>query len=108
MKFEEIILPYEEELKLVEERLRDIFSGDAVIIRIIGEHIMKGGGKRLRPLFLLLCADLAHYKREDRILLASILEAIHTASLIHDDVVDGAELRRGPSSTSTSSSSERA
>jgi octaprenyl-diphosphate synthase len=95
MKFEEIFPPYERELKLVEEKLRDIFSGNAVIIRMIGEHIIRGGGKRLRPLFLLLSADLSHYKGEDRILFACILEAIHTASLIHDDVVDGAELRRG-------------
>ena len=62
---------------------------------MIGEHILGGGGKRLRPLFLLLSADLASYKGEKRVVLASIIEAVHTASLLHDDVVDSAELRRG-------------
>jgi len=95
MKFEEIFMPYDRELELVEEKLRDIFSGNVTIIRVIGEHIIRGGGKRLRPLFLLLSADLANYRGENRVLLAGIIEAIHTASLIHDDVVDGAEVRRG-------------
>lgn len=95
MKFEEIFSIYEKELRLVEIKLRDIFSSDAHIIPLVGEHIVRGGGKRLRPLFLLLSAELAGYKGQDRILLGSIIEAIHTASLLHDDVVDKAEIRRG-------------
>jgi octaprenyl-diphosphate synthase len=86
---------YTEELGLVEKNLRSIFTSDASLLPVIGEHILGGGGKRLRPLFLLLSADLARYKGEKRIILASIVEAVHTASLLHDDVVDGAELRRG-------------
>jgi len=86
---------YTEELGLVEKSLRSIFTSDASLLPLIGEHILGGGGKRLRPLFLLLSADLARYKGEKRIVLASIVEAIHTASLLHDDVVDSAELRRG-------------
>lgn len=95
MRFEEIFSIYEKELVLVEIKLRAIFSSDAHIIPLVGEHIVRGGGKRLRPLFLLLSAELAGYKGEDRILLGSIIEAIHTASLLHDDVVDSAEIRRG-------------
>lgn len=86
---------YTEELGLVEKNLRSIFTSDASLLPVIGEHILGGGGKRLRPLFLLLSADLARYKGEKRVILASIVEAVHTASLLHDDVVDGAELRRG-------------
>lgn len=86
---------YKNELTLVEKNLKEIFFSDAPLLPMIGEHIAGGGGKRLRPLFLLMSADLAGYKGENRILLASIIEAIHTASLLHDDVVDGAELRRG-------------
>jgi octaprenyl-diphosphate synthase len=56
---------------------------------------LSGGGKRIRPLFLLLSADLCNYKEDDRTLFAAIIEAIHTASLLHDDVIDGAETRRG-------------
>lgn len=95
MKLYESFSSYADELNLVEKELRDIFSGDVSVLPLVGEHIIGGGGKRLRPLFLLLSADLAQYKGYDRILLASIIEAIHTASLLHDDVVDGAELRRG-------------
>ncbi len=95
MNFNDIFPVYRDDLKLVEENLRSIFSGDAPLLPLIGAHITGGGGKRLRPLFLLMSADLARYRGENRILLASIIEAIHTASLLHDDVVDGAELRRG-------------
>ncbi len=95
MKFNDIFLNHEKDLNLVEERLREIFLSDTPVIPMIGEHIIRGGGKRLRPLFLLLSADLANYDGEDRVLLAGIIEAIHTASLLHDDVVDSAEMRRG-------------
>jgi len=95
MNFNDIFPAYSEDLNLVEKNLKDIFSSDAPLLPMIGAHITSGGGKRLRPLFLLMSADLAGYRGEDRILLAGIIEAIHTASLLHDDVVDGAELRRG-------------
>jgi octaprenyl-diphosphate synthase len=86
---------HEEEMRLVEEHLRDMFKSDAFYIPLIGRHILESGGKRLRPLFLLLSARLAGYGGSDHAALASVIEAIHTASLLHDDVVDGAELRRG-------------
>lgn len=95
MNFNDIFHSYRDDLKLVEKNLRDIFSSDAPLLPVIGAHITGGGGKRLRPLFLLMSAALARYSGEDRIVLAGIIEAIHTASLLHDDVVDGAELRRG-------------
>ncbi len=95
MNFNDIFPAYRDDLKLVEENLKDIFSSDAPLLPLIGSHITGGGGKRLRPLFLLMSADLASYRGEERIILASIIEAIHTASLLHDDVVDGAELMRG-------------
>lgn len=101
MTIDEIFSLYEKELALVERHLRAIFSSDAKIITMVGEHIMGGGGKRLRPLFLLLSAELSDYRGEDRLLLASIIEAIHTASLLHDDVVDGAEIRRGKPASHT-------
>lgn len=95
MSISEIFSAYRDDLAAVENKLREIFSSDSTAIRLIGEHILSSGGKRLRPLFLILSADLAGYKGKDRITLASIIEAIHTASLLHDDVVDGAEMRRG-------------
>jgi octaprenyl-diphosphate synthase len=95
MTIQDIFPIYRNDLTLVEKNLKEIFWSDAPLLPMIGEHIVEGGGKRLRPLFLLLSADLAGYRGENRIILASIIEAIHTASLLHDDVVDGAELRRG-------------
>ncbi|MFN3479633.1 MAG: polyprenyl synthetase family protein [Thermodesulfovibrionales bacterium] len=95
MTIVDIISAYRDELREVEDKLREIFSSDSAAIRLIGDHIINSGGKRLRPLFLILSAELAGYHEKDRIILASIIEAIHTASLLHDDVVDGAEMRRG-------------
>mgnify|MGYP003731300149 CR=1 FL=1 len=67
----------------------------------IRDSILKSGGKRLRPMFLLASADLCGAKGDNRFLLAAIIEAIHTASLLHDDVIDNAKTRRGiPSANS--------
>jgi len=86
---------YEVELKEVEKELTKIFKSEALLIPTIGAYIINSGGKRLRPLFLLLSSDLAGYRGHKRVVLAAVIEALHTASLLHDDVVDEAELRRG-------------
>jgi len=79
----------------VEESLRNMFRTNVMLINAIGEHLVASGGKRIRPLFTLTSASLAGYTGTDHIGLAAIIESIHTASLLHDDVVDGADLRRG-------------
>lgn len=99
MNFQDIFKEYESELKEVEKELANIFQSDAALIPTIGAYILNSGGKRLRPLFLLLSADLAGYKGYKRVILAAVIEALHTASLLHDDVVDEAELRRGKKSS---------
>ncbi|KAF0146279.1 MAG: octaprenyl-diphosphate synthase [Nitrospirae bacterium] len=86
---------YDAELRLVEVRLEELFKSDAPLIPLVGKYLLESGGKRLRPLFLLSGARLAGYKGTDHIILAGIIELIHMASLLHDDVVDGAKLRRG-------------
>lgn len=91
----DVFTSYSEELRKVEKELLNLFQSNAFLIPAIGNHIVKSGGKRLRPLFLILSAELCNYRGYSRIVLGSIIEAIHTASLLHDDVVDGAELRRG-------------
>ncbi|GAB6184397.1 polyprenyl synthetase family protein [Thermodesulfovibrio hydrogeniphilus] len=98
MNLREILQRYEGELKEVEKELVNIFQSDAALIPTIGSYIISSGGKRLRPLFLLMCSDLAGYKGYKRVILAAVIEALHTASLLHDDVVDEAELRRGKKS----------
>ncbi len=89
---------YREELKEVEKELIKIFESEAALIPTIGSYLVNSGGKRLRPLFLLLSADLVGYTEYKRVLLAAVIEALHTASLLHDDVVDEAEMRRGKKS----------
>ncbi len=95
MNFSEVFREYEDELKEVEKELYNIFQSEAALIPTIGSYIINSGGKRLRPLFLLLSSDLAGYRGYKRVILAAVVEALHTASLLHDDVVDEAELRRG-------------
>jgi octaprenyl-diphosphate synthase len=75
---------------LILERLRS----DVVLINQIGHYIVNSGGKRLRPMIVLLAARALGYTGQSHIDLAAIIEFIHTATLLHDDVVDGSELRR--------------
>ena len=98
MDLEEVFKLYESELKLVEDRLRDLFKSPVLTIPLIGQYILDGGGKRLRPLILLLSTELSGYHEDARLTFAGIIESIHTASLLHDDVIDGAKIRRGKSS----------
>lgn len=95
MDFNCIYASYEPELKSVDESIHGFFSSTASLIPLIGRHIIQSGGKRIRPLFLLAVTDLCGYKEKNRITLAGIIEVIHTASLLHDDVVDSAKIRRG-------------
>ncbi|MDL2284050.1 polyprenyl synthetase family protein [Oxalobacter sp. OttesenSCG-928-P03] len=76
---------------LIHEQLRS----DAGLITQVGEHIINAGGKRIRPLLVLLMARMMGYRGTDHHILAAIIEFIHTASLLHDDVVDESMLRRG-------------
>lgn len=98
MNFQEIFSLYEGELKEVEKELLRIFQSEASLIPTVGAYIVNSGGKRLRPLFLLICSDLAGYRDYKRVIMAAVIEALHTASLLHDDVVDEAEIRRGKKS----------
>ncbi len=96
-----VLEAYSDELGRVEEHLGSMLSHDNALIQSIGRHLMGSGGKRLRPLFLILSARLTGYRGGDDAPLAAIVEIIHSASLLHDDVVDEAEMRRGrPSANS--------
>ena len=97
MVLDDVFKKYEADLGIIEERIRNIFRSDVRTIPLIGKHILDGGGKRLRPLMLVLSAEMAGFREDSRLTLAGIVESIHTASLLHDDVVDGADVRRGKS-----------
>jgi octaprenyl-diphosphate synthase len=83
------------ELRQVERMFRANLSAPLGIIDEIGEFVADGGGKRVRPTLHLLCARLCDYGGPNSILLATVLEFIHSATLIHDDIIDEAKTRRG-------------
>ncbi len=90
-----------EDLKLVEQQFRKDLQSDVPLIRKVGEYVLSSGGKRVRPALLLLAARLAGYTGDKAVPLASVVEFVHTATLLHDDVVDSATLRRGLASANT-------
>lgn len=79
----------------VDAAIRRRLQSDVVLIRQIAEYIIAGGGKRLRPALVFLAAGATGYRGEHHVELAAVVEFIHTATLLHDDVVDESELRRG-------------
>lgn len=85
----------EEETAAVDHLILQELSSDVVLINQIGHYIVNSGGKRLRPMLLLLAAKALGYRGFQNITLAAVIEFIHTATLLHDDVVDESTLRRG-------------
>ena len=79
----------------VDRALRASLASDVALVRQVGEYIIESGGKRLRPALLVLSARACGYTGRDHFTLAAVIEMIHTATLLHDDVVDESSLRRG-------------
>lgn len=89
--------PIADDMKALDAVIRGRLNSEVVLIRTIGEYIVGAGGKRMRPALLLLIANALGYKGSHHHLLAAVVEFIHTATLLHDDVVDESDLRRGRS-----------
>ena len=85
------------EMCLVDAVIRSSLHSEVTLINTIGEHIISGGGKRLRPALVLLSSGMFAPIKTQHHQLAAIVEFIHTATLLHDDVVDESALRRGKS-----------
>ncbi len=85
----------EDRLRAVEDLFRRNLASPHGIIQEIGDFIAEGGGKRVRPMLHLLCARACGYDGEHDVLMATVLEYIHSATLIHDDIIDEATTRRG-------------
>ncbi|MDQ6950652.1 MAG: polyprenyl synthetase family protein [Mariprofundales bacterium] len=83
------------EIEAVNRCIVENLQSDIIMIPTIGQYIINSGGKRLRPLICLLVAKLFGYRGDRHIPLATVIEFIHTASLLHDDVVDASHQRRG-------------
>jgi len=86
------------EAKAVDQLIINELSSDVLLINQIGRYIISNGGKRLRPMLLLLSAKSLGPVNDHHLILAAVIEFIHTATLLHDDVVDESELRRGQES----------
>ncbi|KJV27444.1 polyprenyl synthetase family protein [Luteibacter yeojuensis] len=84
-----------DDMRSVDALIRHRLSSDVVLINQIAEHIIAGGGKRLRPMLHVLAARAAGYQGAEHAKLAAIIEFIHTSTLLHDDVVDESDMRRG-------------
>jgi octaprenyl-diphosphate synthase len=81
--------------RAVDQYIHEQLRSEVVLINQLGQYIVNSGGKRLRPLLVLLAARACGYEGQQHVHLAAIIEFIHTATLLHDDVVDASVLRRG-------------
>ncbi len=91
----------EKDLKKLERSIDKLITTKIHVIKEIVNYIIKSGGKRVRPILVILSSRLCGYKGEKHIPYAAIIEFIHTATLLHDDVVDNAKTRRGFSTVNT-------
>lgn len=91
----QLLAPITDDMEQVNRVIRQSLSSDVLLINQIAEYIIGAGGKRLRPALLLLVAGALGDSSSHRHTLAAVVEFIHTATLLHDDVVDESELRRG-------------
>ncbi len=85
----------EDRLSAVEALFRRSLGSPLSIIDEIGDYVAEGGGKRVRPAIHLLCAEMCGYEGPHDVLIATVLEFIHSATLVHDDIIDDATTRRG-------------
>jgi octaprenyl-diphosphate synthase len=100
-ELETVLALLADKLPATERQFLSALKSDVSIISDMGEYIGQSGGKRLRPALLLLAARMCGYHGERDVLLGAVFELIHTATLVHDDVIDEAALRRGRSSVNS-------
>ena len=95
MKIEEIYTLIKDDMDRVNQCIQEKLHSDVILINQVGQYIIHSGGKRLRPVLHLLTANAFQYQGDQHIACAALIEFIHTATLLHDDVVDASDLRRG-------------
>ena len=95
MSLSQLYAPIADDMKALDGVIRDRLYSDVVLIRQVAEYIIGSGGKRMRPAMVLFAAGAAGYQGKRHLELAAVIEFIHTATLLHDDVVDESDLRRG-------------
>ena len=92
---EQFISLVADKLAATDRLFRECLASDVPFIQMSGEYIFDSGGKRMRPALLLLCAKMLERDGEEEVTYAAVVELIHTATLIHDDIIDHSALRRG-------------
>lgn len=95
MNLEKIIELTAPDMAAVNTTILDQLNSDVVLINQLGHYIISGGGKRIRPMISVLVARALNYQGSKHITVAALIEFIHTATLLHDDVVDESDMRRG-------------
>ena len=95
MQLEEIRALVMDDLQRVDQTIVQRLASDIVLVNRVSQYIIGAGGKRLRPLSVVLAARACGHRGQKHVPAAAIIEFIHTATLLHDDVVDGSDLRRG-------------
>ncbi len=93
--FDQIVELIAEDLSAVEAKLTEDTVSEYTFVDMAVQHVVEGGGKRLRPILVVLSAKVCGYEGSDAHTLAAVVELIHVASLVHDDVLDEAAIRRG-------------
>jgi octaprenyl-diphosphate synthase len=95
MQLNRIREPVAEDLRRIDQVIVERLASDVVLVNQVAQYIVGGGGKRLRPLSVVLAARACGYPGDKHVDAAAIIEFIHTATLLHDDVVDSSDRRRG-------------
>lgn len=99
--FDDLIALARDDMQAVDRLISASLESDVALVSQVSEYIVRSGGKRLRPVIVLLAARAFGYQGEQHVRAAAIIEFIHTATLLHDDVVDSSSRRRGQDSANT-------
>ena len=101
VSFDDVAALTDGDMRAVDKLISTSLASDVVLVSQVSEYIVMSGGKRLRPLIVLLAAQALGYEGDQHVRAATIIEFIHTATLLHDDVVDSSKRRRGQDSANT-------
>ena len=101
LTFDDVISLSRDDMRAVDSLIATSLQSDVALVSQVSEYIVMSGGKRLRPVIVLLAARAVGYEGDQHVRAAAIVEFIHTATLLHDDVVDSSSRRRGQDSANT-------
>lgn len=101
MSLNDILIPMQKQVDELERVMLELLTSQVPFVQSVAEYVIKNGGKRLRPVLTILCAKLSGFEGLSAYKMGSCIEFVHTASLLHDDVIDNAKIRRGKASANS-------